>query len=75
MRTIKNTISRIFSISFRRFFSCIDVVHRESNRSKIYIFFDMLFCYIRYGTGYLDYLTFGFYFINGIEQAGSGHDS
>jgi len=60
MKTLKNTISRIFSISFRRFFLCIDAVNKEYKKNKTTIFFDMLFCYIRYGAGYLDYLTFGF---------------
>ena len=60
MRTIRNTLLRISTISFRRLFDCIDLVHRDSKKAKLYIFLDMILCYIRYGTGYLDYLTFGF---------------
>lgn len=63
MRTIKNTISRIFSMSFHRFFVCINAVHKDAKKSKMSIFFDMIYCYLRYGIGYLDYLTYGFSYI------------
>jgi len=61
MRRFKNTASRIFSISLKRLLLCVRLVRKESKKPGLFIFLDMLFCYLRYGTGYLDYLTFGFY--------------
>ncbi len=60
MQKIKNTFMRIRSISLGRLFLCVGLVKKESGKAGIRIFLDMVFCYLRYGIGYLDYLTFGF---------------
>lgn len=67
-QTLKNTIARIFTISAGRLRLCVDLVHRESEKSKALIFLDMVFCYLRYGTGYFDYFTFGFIFIGAKKR-------
>ena len=36
-------------------------VAKKSGKSKVYIFFDMLYCGVRYGAGPLDYDLFEFY--------------
>lgn len=68
MGKLKNTLARISSISFERLRMCIARVHVESGRAKFRIFFDMLWCYLRYGVGYLDYLTFGFVYQDGAHR-------
>lgn len=60
MQKVKVFFKRIFSASFKRMFNNINIAHEESGKSRIYIFFDMIYSLIVYGTGYLDYLTFGF---------------
>ena len=59
-KKIKVFFARVLSGSFKRMFRNIRLVHEETGRSSVYIFFDMIFSLFRYGTGYLDYMTFGF---------------
>jgi hypothetical protein len=49
---------------FKKMFKVIDDVNKKCNKSKIYIFFDMINCMIRYGAGYYDYNIFAFYAMN-----------
>jgi len=55
---------RASSASLKRFCSDLNIVHRESGKSRFALFFDMTYCIFRYGIGYLDYVIFGFAFIN-----------
>ncbi|MCL1830032.1 MAG: hypothetical protein FWG21_01225 [Oscillospiraceae bacterium] len=68
MKTFRNTLARISTISLRRFFLSIDLVHQAFGKSRFRIFFDMVFSYIRYGTGYLDFVTFGFAELNSSKR-------
>ena len=54
---------RVASGSFKRFFRNLEIVHRESGKNRVVLFFDMLYCMVVYEVGYLDYLTFGFAYI------------
>ena len=49
---------------FKKMFKVIDDVNKKTNKSKLFIFFDMLNCMIRYGAGYYDYNIFAFYDMN-----------
>ena len=50
--------------SFQRLGKVIDRVHEKSGQNRVYTFFDMIHCAIRYGAGYHDYLIFGFWDMN-----------
>lgn len=63
MRKIKTFIRRVASGSFKRFFRNLNIVHKESGKNRIVLFFDMVISMFKYGIGYLDYMTFGFAFI------------
>lgn len=63
MRKIKTFFRRVASGSFKRFFRNLNIVHQESGKNRIWLFFSMVFSMFRYGIGYLDYMTFGFAFI------------
>lgn len=56
-------LRRVASGSFKRFFRNLQIVHEESGRNRIVLFFDMVYCMFAYGIGYLDYLTFGYAYI------------
>ena len=45
-------------------FDRINSVSKKANKSKIIIFFDMIWCGFRYGAGYMDYDVIGFYKLN-----------
>lgn len=63
MVRLKTFLRRLANGSFKRFFRNLNIVHRESGRNRIVLFFDMLYCMFVYDVGYLDYLTFGFAYI------------
>lgn len=68
MRKLKVFIARLKSASFARMKMHILEIHKESKKPKICILFDMLWCVVRYGVGYLDYHVFGFAYIKGKRQ-------
>lgn len=47
--------------SFKRLGNVIDRVHEKCGQNRVYTFFDMLGCGIRFGAGFHDYLIFGYY--------------
>ena len=57
MRKIKTFLRRVASGSFKRFFRNLNIVHKESGKNRIALFFDMVYCMLAYGVGYLDYRT------------------
>lgn len=59
---MKNYYLRILSgASLEKMFKVINDVNKRTDRSKIFLFFDMINCMIRYGAGYYDYSIFAFY--------------
>lgn len=54
LRVIKNA-------SFRRFFDVVDTAHKQSGKSKVFCFFDILRCMKKFDAGYHDYIIFQFY--------------
>ena len=63
MGKIKIFFSRVATGSFKRFFRNLNYVHKESGKNRVWLFFNMIYSMLRYGIGYLDYMTFGFAFI------------
>lgn len=63
MGKIKTFFSRVATGSFKRFFRNLNYVHKESGKNRIWLFFNMIYSMLRYGIGYLDYMTFGFAYI------------
>lgn len=46
----------------------LTVVKEKSGHSKARTFLDILWCAVRYGAGYYDYVMFGFYGMNGRQR-------
>ena len=68
MGKIKYIFKVIFGGSFKRFAEVINRVHEKCGQNKVYTFFDMIWCFLRYGAGVHDYLIFGFYNMNGRQR-------
>ena len=60
MKKIRYYLGRIKNMSFKEFFKTIDKIHQRSGKSRIYLFFDMLYCSYKYLAGYTDYFLFYF---------------
>lgn len=63
MSRIITFFRRVASGSFSRFFRNLSIVHKESEKNSLWLFFSMVFCMFAYSIGYLDYMTFGFAYI------------
>lgn len=46
----------------------LEKAKQRSGKCKLWLFFDMLWCSVRYGAGYHDYVMFGFYDMNGKHR-------
>lgn len=69
MQKIKYYFSRLFSMSYKQMLEVVNEVHKRSDKSKIIIFFDMIYCSIHYLAGYMDYLVFNFEDLNGKQRS------
>ena len=50
--------------SFGKFFKVLDEAHKRSKKNKVFLFFDIINCMIRYNAGYNDYVIFEFWDLN-----------
>lgn len=60
LKKISYYIKRIFKMSFKEMFITINKIHKRSGKSRIIIFFDMIYCSYKYLAGYTDYFLFYF---------------
>ena len=61
-------VKRILNMNYKNFFIEINVVHKESKKPRIFIFFDMINCGFKYKAGYIDYRLFKMYEMNKKER-------
>lgn len=51
-------------MNFKSMFKKIDDIHIKTKKNKIFIFFDMIYCGLKYQAGYMDYELFEMYNLN-----------
>lgn len=61
-------IKMLSKINLKKFNNIIKEANKKSGKSKIYIFFDMINCFIKYQAGYADYIFFEMYNLNKKER-------
>lgn len=61
---MKYLLKVISGARFKKMNKVMTDVKQKTGKSKIFIFFDMINCMIRYGAGYYDYNIFAFYNMN-----------
>ena len=61
MKNILYKLRTLFGMNYKSFFKTINMVHERCGKSKIWIFFDIIRCQIKYGSGHNDYRLFAFY--------------
>ena len=64
MKVFRYVVRILSGVKTKELNKVINDVHKKSNKSKVFIFGDMLVCAIRYGAGYHDYKIFEFYNLN-----------
>ena len=68
MGKVSYLIKRISKMNYGNMFKTIDLVHEKSGKSKFTTFFDMVYCGLRFGAGYVDYYQFQMYNMNNKEK-------
>lgn len=68
MKKISYVIKRIFHMNFKNMFKIITKIHEKTNINKVYLFFDIIRCGIKYQAGYMDYDLFEMYNLNSMER-------
>lgn len=68
MGKIKYLIKRILDMNYKQMFAKIGEVHEKSGKSRIVIFFDMIWCGLVYQAGYMDYALFEMYELNRAQR-------
>ena len=69
MGKLKIILGRFKDISLVRLRNTIKAVQRQKKVPGFFILLDMVFCYLKYGTGYFDYYNFGFINIGAEKRA------
>ncbi len=64
MEKIKYLIKRIFAMNYKSFLEVINRIHHKTKKSRIYLFFDIIYCGLKYQAGYFDYELFEMYNLN-----------
>ena len=68
MHKLKTFMRRVRTMSLKRMMMYAEKAGADSNKPKVWILLDMLWCVFRYGVGYLDYLTFGFVHLSAAQR-------
>ena len=68
MKKFKYLLKRITSMNFKNFFKTINDVHKKTKQNRIYLFFDIIYCGLKYQAGYIDYNLFEMYKMNKYER-------
>ena len=68
MERIKYFFKVITGVRFKKFFDVLEKCRQKSGKSKFVMFFDVLWCAVRYGAGYYDYSIFAFYNMNAKQR-------
>lgn len=62
-------VSRVLSgVRLEELNKCMEKARTRCKKGKVSLFFDMLWCAMRYGAGYHDYVMFGFYDMDGAHR-------
>lgn len=69
MRKIKYLFKRIFSMNYKGFLNTISDIHKKTKKSRLLIFFDVVYCGFKYQAGYIDYNLFEMYSMNKYERS------
>ncbi len=69
MRKIKYIIKRIKSMDYKQFFKTINYINNKTNINKVKLFFDIIYCGIKYQAGYQDYKLFEMYTMNKQQRS------
>ena len=68
MPSAKYILRVLSGVRWEKMNKVLEIVKEKSGQSKLYTFFDIGVCALRYGAGYYDYVMFGFYNMNAKQR-------
>lgn len=68
MSKLKYLIKRIAHMDTKQMFNVINEIHQKTNKNKILLLFDIIYCGFKYQAGYMDYKLFEMYNLNKKER-------
>lgn len=69
MEKVKYIISRIFEMNYKKMFDVINKIHKDTNRNRLFLLFDIIYCGFRYQAGYMDYILYEMFNMNAFERS------
>lgn len=58
---MKYLLNRIFKMNFKKMFTTINKIHNKTNKNRLFLFLDIVYCGLKYQSGYMDYYLLEFY--------------
>lgn len=68
-KSTKRMLRKIQDLNTKKMDKIVEIISKENNKSKLYIKFDMLMSFLKYGTGYTDYFRGNFINLSNKEKA------
>lgn len=68
MNKIKFIVRRLFDMNYKNMFSKINEIHESTNINRVFLFFDIIYCGLKYQAGYMDYWLFRMYELNNKQR-------
>ena len=68
MKKVKYMLKKIKGVDYKSFYNHAKKIAKKVHKPAIFILFDMAWCALRYGSGYMDYFEFEFYLLKGRER-------
>ncbi len=69
MKKLKFLLGRIFDFNYKAFFKTVGELHKTTGKSRIWLFFDIIHCGLKYGAGYADYKLCDYHTLNEEQRA------
>lgn len=69
MGKLKFIFKRIKEMDFKAMFRLVGKLHKKTKKCRIYLFFDIIICGLKYGAGYLDYELYEFYNLTPAQRS------
>lgn len=64
MKKIIYMIKRIFAMNYSKFFNIAKEISKKTKKPYIFVLFDIIYCGLKHGAGYMDYYVFEMYNLN-----------
>ena len=68
MKRLLNKLKFFKSGTIKSIINIVNKIHKKTHKCRIYLFFDIIICSLKYGSGPYDYQEFEFYNLNSKER-------